>query len=158
MAALPVILAEMQVIHVSGMLDWPEVEAAARSLPAELAAHYRAFPYLHEEMGAALSVANLALSRAGASSLGEYPFFGLPAILVPYPYAWRYQRTNAAYLADQGAAVVIEDAELPARLATVVKDLMHDPARRGQMRQAMLSLARPQAAGEIVRLVEQLLA
>ena len=44
--------------------------------------------------------------------MGEYPQFGLPAILVPYPYAWRYQKVNADYLANHGAAVVLEDARL----------------------------------------------
>jgi len=88
LAVLPQLLAEMQVIHLSGQLDWQEVEQARQSLSPEQMKRYRAFAYLHEEMGAALSAADLALSRAGASSLGELPLFGLPAILVPYPYAW----------------------------------------------------------------------
>ena len=95
LAVLPGILPDAQVLHISGSLDWPEIEAASQALPAELAERYHPYPYLHEEMGAALSVADLVVSRAGASTLGEFPLFGIPAILVPYPYAWRYQRINA---------------------------------------------------------------
>jgi UDP-N-acetylglucosamine--N-acetylmuramyl-(pentapeptide) pyrophosphoryl-undecaprenol N-acetylglucosamine transferase len=101
--ALPGLLPEMQVLHISGNLDWPEVEAARSALStgeaAAWAERYHAFPYLHDEMGAALAAADLVVARAGASTLGEFPALGLPAILVPYPHAWRYQKVNADYLA-----------------------------------------------------------
>lgn len=155
-ANLPDLLAKMQIVHISGKLDWAEIEAAAESLPSELAPRYRAFPYLHEEMGAALTAADLVLSRAGASVLGEYPMFGLPAVLAPYPYAWKYQRTNAGYLADRGAAVVIEDADLSIKMAPLVKELMADPSRREKMSREMRSLARPHAAQEIARQLRQM--
>jgi UDP-N-acetylglucosamine--N-acetylmuramyl-(pentapeptide) pyrophosphoryl-undecaprenol N-acetylglucosamine transferase len=153
---LPQLLAEMQVVHISGQLDWPEVENARQALDARLATRYRAYPYLHEQMGAALSAADLVLSRAGASSLGEFPAFGLPAVLVPYPYAWRYQQVNAAYLQRRGAAVVVQDSELPGRLLPVVLELVHDGERRAQMRQSMLNLAHPQAARNIAGLLVDL--
>ncbi len=79
-------------------LDWPEVQAARSDLPAELGEPLPSLRFC-TKMGAALAAADLAVSRAGASTLGEYPLFGLPAILVPYPYAWRYQKVNADYLA-----------------------------------------------------------
>ncbi len=158
--ALPELLKEMQIVHLTGQFDWPEVESAWRAilaqLPAENTRRYHPFPYLHEEMGAAMSAADLVLSRAGASSLGEYPHFGLPAILVPYPYAWRYQKVNAQYLVQRGAAVLVEEADLPTGLSTVLVDLVRDCARRRRMRQAMQSLARPQAAQEIAGLLLKL--
>jgi len=151
LSALPQLLVEMQVLHISGELDWPEIEAAARTLPH--APRYRPYPYLHEEMAAAFSAADLVVSRAGASTLGELPHFGLPAILVPYPYAWRYQRVNAAFLEQRGAAIVIENAALPQQLLPAVHSLMHDPHRRAAMQQAMRHLARPDAAMTIARLL-----
>jgi UDP-N-acetylglucosamine--N-acetylmuramyl-(pentapeptide) pyrophosphoryl-undecaprenol N-acetylglucosamine transferase len=160
LAVLPELLKEMQIIHVSGKLDWVEVEAARNQLSglsrkdADLIQRYRAFPYLHAELGAALAASDLALSRAGASTLGEFPQAGLPAILVPYPYAWRYQKVNAGYLAQRGAAVVMLDQDLPQRLAPVVRDLMNDTARREQMRRSMRSLARPEAAQAIAGLLK----
>ncbi len=153
LTVLPSLLEKAQVIHVSGTLDWPTVEANAKELPATQAARYHAFPYLDEEMGAALAAADLALSRAGASTLGEYPLFGLPAVLVPYPYAWRYQKVNADYLVQRGAAVMIEDSKLPARLLTTVTDLLENQPKLASMRAAMQRLSHPRAAAEIGRLL-----
>jgi UDP-N-acetylglucosamine--N-acetylmuramyl-(pentapeptide) pyrophosphoryl-undecaprenol N-acetylglucosamine transferase len=107
-------------------------------------------------MGAALSIADLVVSRAGASVLGELPLFGLPAILIPYPYAWRYQEVNARYLEKRGAAVVLQDAELNLHLLTTIRDLMNDQNRRERMGQSMLSLATPQAAESIADLLHGL--
>jgi UDP-N-acetylglucosamine--N-acetylmuramyl-(pentapeptide) pyrophosphoryl-undecaprenol N-acetylglucosamine transferase len=158
--ALPVLLEEMQVVHISGRLDWEAVENAWRTqaaqLPDRLACRYHPYPYLHEEMGAAMSAADLALSRAGASSLGEYPHYGLPAVLVPYPYAWRYQRVNAMHLVEHGAAVLLEDADLILRFLPLVSELMRDQARLQHMREAMLSLAQPQAAEDIALILKRL--
>jgi UDP-N-acetylglucosamine--N-acetylmuramyl-(pentapeptide) pyrophosphoryl-undecaprenol N-acetylglucosamine transferase len=147
---LPALLEKTQVIHISGAQDWPAAEAAASGLSAAVAARYRPLSYLHE-MGAALAAADLVVSRAGASALGEYPFFGLPAVLVPYPHAWRYQKVNAEYLANAGAATILEDASLDEKLLGVVEALLGDPARREAMGRAMRRLARPNAAEDIAR-------
>jgi undecaprenyldiphospho-muramoylpentapeptide beta-N-acetylglucosaminyltransferase len=155
LSALPALLKEMQVIHISGQLDWPEVETFQPSLATEEAGRYHPYPYLHE-IGAALKVADLALTRAGASTLGELPLFGLPAILVPYPYAWRYQQTNAQYLVRHGAAVALADADLRTQLVPVVQKLIRDQAQRKQMSQNMRSLARPTAADSIADLLLEL--
>ena len=135
-------------LHLSGQLDWAEVEQARAALPEHLRMHYHAWPFLHE-MGWALAAADLVVSRAGASILGEYPLFGLPAVLVPYPYAWRYQKVNADYLVERGAAIRVNDEVLPARLASEVRGLLEDPARLAQMRAAAKAAARPEAARRI---------
>jgi UDP-N-acetylglucosamine--N-acetylmuramyl-(pentapeptide) pyrophosphoryl-undecaprenol N-acetylglucosamine transferase len=149
-AALPEWLAHYQVIHLSGQLDWAETEQVRNSLPVELRTRYHAFPYLHE-MGLALVAADLVVSRAGASALGEYPLFGLPAILVPYPYAWRYQKVNADYLVQRGAAIRLNDADLPARLTGEVQALLADGEKLARMRQAARGAATPLAAQTIAR-------
>ena len=153
LAVLPELLAEMQVLHLCGQLDWGMVEQARNALPPQLSARYRVYPYLHKEMGAALCAADLAVMRAGASTLGELPLLGLPAILVPYPFAWRYQKVNAQYLAERGAAEVVEDADLPEKLRPLVHQLMANVERRQQMSLAMGALAQPQAAEQIADLL-----
>jgi len=165
-AALPELLSEMQIIHLTGARTWEQFAGVAATLPADLAPRYKAYPYLHteQEMGAAFAIAELVVSRAGASCLGEYPHFGLPAILAPYPHAWRYQKVNADYLAQRGAAVILEDELLPEKLPALILDLMRDTARRARMRRAMQSLAgsenggapaTAQIAAQLIELVDQ---
>ena len=155
LAGLPELLKEIQVVHLTGKLDWTEIEAAQHELPAALAENYHPFPYLHE-MGAALASADLVVSRAGASALGEYPLFGLPAILIPYPHAWRYQKVNADYLVQRGAALMLEDEKLTTELLPTITRLSQDVEQLRHMQQAMRSLARPEAAQRLAALVEAL--
>ncbi len=161
-AALPRLLPQMQVVHISGVLDWEDTQAAAQVVNGQVepsvAGRYHPYPYLHEEMGAALAAADLVVARAGASTLGEFPMFALPAVLVPYPHAWRYQKVNAQYLEQRGAAQVLLDQDLPERLAEVVLELFGNPQRLAAMRQAAAALARPEAARSIARLLIELAA
>lgn len=141
------------VIHVSGKLDWAEVEEARDALPEEVQARYHAYPYLHEDMGAALAAADLIVSRAGAGVLGEFTFYGIPAVLVPYPYAWRYQRVNAEWLTEREAAIIVNDAELPEQIVPVVRDLFINEERLQRMSSASRKLARPEAANRLATLL-----
>lgn len=159
-ASLPQLLPQAQIMHITGQLDWEESQASARrsveSLPAHLVRRYHAYPYLHEQMGMALAAADLVVSRAGASSLGEYPHFGLPAILVPYPYAWRYQQVNARFLEARGAALLLQDADLGSQLLPELSRLLADSQRLQVMRAAMRSLARPEAGEQIAGMLVSL--
>ncbi|MBX7254414.1 MAG: UDP-N-acetylglucosamine--N-acetylmuramyl-(pentapeptide) pyrophosphoryl-undecaprenol N-acetylglucosamine transferase, partial [Candidatus Promineofilum sp.] len=159
MAVLPQLLTEAQVIHVSGTLTWPEVEANAATLPAELRAFYRPYPYLHEEMGPAFRAADLVVARAGASMLGECPAFGLPSVLVPLTFAWRYQKVNADYLTERGAAVQLTDETLPEQLLPTVRALLFPPpglpGGLASMSAAAAALDRPAAAADLARLIAE---
>lgn len=142
---LPQLLADgVQVIHISGTLDWPQIEARRSTL--ENSSQYVAFPYLHGDMGLALAVADLVVSRAGASVLGEFPLFGLASILVPYPHAWRYQKMNADYLANRGAAIRMDDERMAQDLLPAIRSLLSDSERLSQMRAKAAALAQPDAA------------
>jgi UDP-N-acetylglucosamine--N-acetylmuramyl-(pentapeptide) pyrophosphoryl-undecaprenol N-acetylglucosamine transferase len=141
-----------EVVHVSGRADEAWLSGLANGLPAKLRSRYHLFGYLHEEFPWAMAAADLAVCRAGASVLGELPAVGLPAVLVPYPYAGAHQRLNARYLADNGAAVILDDRDLGSMLA-LVGGLLHDSARLDDMGQAARRLARPDAARDVARLV-----
>lgn len=154
--ALPDLLPHCQVLHISGALDWPEVEARAAGLPETLRRRYRPFPYLHDEMAPALAAADLVAARAGASTLGEFPALSLPSILAPYPHSGQHQDVNADYLVSHGAALKVPDAELAAKLGKLVLALLLDPQRLQQMQAAAGALARPGAAARIAQELQQL--
>lgn len=143
-----------QVIHVSGRLDAAWVQACQAELPEDLQARYHVSAYLHDEMIAALLAADLVVSRAGASILGEFPAAGLPAVLVPYPYAGAHQALNARYLAKRRAAIVIDDADLSQKLKDTVINVITNKNKLQAMSQACRNLAKPEAA---VRLAQEIL-
>jgi UDP-N-acetylglucosamine--N-acetylmuramyl-(pentapeptide) pyrophosphoryl-undecaprenol N-acetylglucosamine transferase len=145
-----------QVIHISGQRDAEWIQARRASLPESLRGGYHLVAYLHEEMADALLAADLAVSRAGASTLGEFPAAGLPAVLIPYPYAGAHQWANARYLAEAGAATTITDADLGTDLIPTLLELLTDHDRRATMERAARALARPDAAQSIAALLAEL--
>ncbi|MGA9192405.1 MAG: UDP-N-acetylglucosamine--N-acetylmuramyl-(pentapeptide) pyrophosphoryl-undecaprenol N-acetylglucosamine transferase [Anaerolineales bacterium] len=142
---LPGLLGRAQVIHLTGEGEWPQVAREQKKLSPGHLADYHPYPYLHDEMAAALVSADMVVSRAGASALGEYPVFGLPAILVPYPHAWRYQKVNAQYLVDRGAAIQLADEELNQGLWPALVELLDDQENLAAMSDAARALAKPNA-------------
>jgi UDP-N-acetylglucosamine--N-acetylmuramyl-(pentapeptide) pyrophosphoryl-undecaprenol N-acetylglucosamine transferase len=90
------------------------------------------------------------VARSGGSVF-ELAQYGLPAVLIPYPHASAdHQTTNARWMADAGAAVVVPDAELtPERLRRAVDAIALDLERLRAMSEASSRLARPDAAREI---------
>jgi UDP-N-acetylglucosamine--N-acetylmuramyl-(pentapeptide) pyrophosphoryl-undecaprenol N-acetylglucosamine transferase len=145
-----------QVIHISGPRDSEWVRERRAGLLTPLQARYQVYDYLHEEMVDALLAADLAVSRAGASTLGEFPAAGLPAVLVPYPYAGAHQWANARYLVEAGAAVAVADADLETALVPTVMSLLTDNARRAALGHAARALAQPGAAQRIAHELEGL--
>ena len=143
--------ARLQIIHVTGKLDWADHRQRVGAMGDHQ--HYHAFAYLHDDMSFALAAADLALCRAGASTLAELPLFGLPAILVPYPYAWRYQKVNADYLADNGAALRLNDEDLADQLVATLYGLVADDKRLNTMRVNSRALSQPDGARRLADLL-----
>lgn len=146
---LPQFLRLAEVVHSSGAAFEPELRALVGRLPDDLQRRYHLFGYL-DDMPAAMASADLVISRAGASILGELPATGLPAVLAPGPFS--DQAVNARFLVEQGAAVMLANDELERVFATV-RDLLTDPARLTAMRRAMTALARNDAAAHLARLL-----
>jgi UDP-N-acetylglucosamine--N-acetylmuramyl-(pentapeptide) pyrophosphoryl-undecaprenol N-acetylglucosamine transferase len=105
-------------------------------------------------MASALAAADLVVARAGATSIAEITTVGVPAILVPYPYATDdHQTLNARALEAAGAAVVIRDADLDGDMLTDgLLALLSDPERRARMAAAARKLGRPDAAERVTAL------
>jgi UDP-N-acetylglucosamine--N-acetylmuramyl-(pentapeptide) pyrophosphoryl-undecaprenol N-acetylglucosamine transferase len=141
---LPRLLDRVQVLHITGQAHIEKAESVKAGLANSFG--YHPMPYLHEDMGAAFTAADLAVCRAGASTLGELPLFGLPGILVPYPYAWRYQKVNADYLVQNGGAVMVKNEDLCTNLYSTIQNLLDSPEKMQTMSNCMRRLAAPDAA------------
>ena len=148
---VPQLLADgWQILHILGTLDADRAEQIVAAL--DDSRHYHPYAYV-DEMGLALAAADLAVARAGASTLGEFPYFGLPSLLVPYPYAWHYQKVNADYLVDRGAAVRVDDDDMAADLLPLIRTIRRDEARYRQMRERALALRTEDSAQQIATLL-----
>lgn len=111
-----------------------------------------------DNMSAAYSVADLVLCRAGAMTLSEITMMGLPAVLVPYPYAAEnHQEYNAKSLADRNAAVMIRNPELKQKMKPLLFELLKNPDKLKRMRQNSFALRQPDAAKKIVDSIKALL-
>ncbi len=139
--------APFRVLHVSGRRDHGLLAAAEPSPGYELLS-YLELP----DFAQALAAADLVVARAGGSVF-EIAAYGLPAVLVPFPQAaGDHQSSNARWMSEAGAAVVIPDAELTAaRLGGEVATLLADERRLREMAVAARALARPDAAARVAR-------
>jgi UDP-N-acetylglucosamine--N-acetylmuramyl-(pentapeptide) pyrophosphoryl-undecaprenol N-acetylglucosamine transferase len=143
-----------QVLHLAGENDTPELreryeQAGIRGKVLEFC----------DRMDLAFTAGDAVVSRSGASSLAEISYFGLPSLLIPYPYATGdHQTLNAGIPAEQGAAVMLEENETDTDLlARHLLPVLIDDDRRAKMAQAAKNLNPPDAEVIIADEVESLL-
>jgi UDP-N-acetylglucosamine--N-acetylmuramyl-(pentapeptide) pyrophosphoryl-undecaprenol N-acetylglucosamine transferase len=140
--------AGLQVLWQTGKTD----EEAMRSAAAGLAG-VRVSAFI-DRMECAYAAADLAVCRAGATTLAELARAGLPAVLVPYPLAAAdHQTENARAMQDAGAALMVPDAGLETGLGPAIERLMRDPESRRTMGTRARTLGKPDAAAVLARAV-----
>src|SRR5206468_2568720 len=112
--------AQIQVIHLAGTRE--ERLVADNYQREKIPAYVSAF---HHRMEEVYSAADFTVARSGAASLAEFAFFGLPGILIPFPYAADdHQSRNAQIFVRADAAVLLKESELSGDLlARKIKDL-----------------------------------
>lgn len=146
----------VQFLHVTGKLGYADVMDRLSKEGVELAKcpHIIVKPYLYN-MPQAMAMADLAIFRAGATGLAELTARGIPAILIPYPYAAEnHQEHNARALQETGAARMILDKDLTAEsLNAVLAELLSEPDKLQAMAKASRAMGRPQAAGDIADII-----
>ena len=105
-----------------------------------------------DRMDRAYAAADLALCRAGALTCSELSVTGTPAVLVPSPNVVAdHQTKNARSMERSGAARLLSESALDARLTDMVIDLLDDADARAEMAAAARTMARPDAAEVIAR-------
>ncbi len=141
----------IQVIHVTGR---SKEEEKLRELYGKLGIDARVFPF-YKEIWELYSVADAAVSRAGALAISELSLFGIPTLFIPYPFAAdNHQLENAKYLSSIGAALYREQSSLtPEELAEIVENLLFSIIEAERLRENFLSFSRPKATEEIAEVV-----
>jgi UDP-N-acetylglucosamine--N-acetylmuramyl-(pentapeptide) pyrophosphoryl-undecaprenol N-acetylglucosamine transferase len=139
----------LQIIHLCGRQDRSFLEKGYKDLgiKARVFAFFSAMEY-------AYSAADMVISRAGAASISEIAFFGLPSILIPYPYGHRHQLENAHYLCKNNAAILLEEEELnPEILKNKILELFNNPGLRESIGKNALGIFKPAAEQALADLV-----
>ncbi len=143
----------LRFIHQTGPADKEQVARRYEELgiPARVEA------FIHQ-MELVYRPAWLVVGRSGASTISELTLAGLPALLIPYPFAADdHQAKNAAEVVEAGGCLMVRQEELTAEsLAHKVGGLLTDPGQLGRMGDAMRAAARPEAAADVARLIEGL--
>ena len=147
------------------MLQYVRVSHQARDEDGERVKQYYAEqgiaadvqPFFHD-VPRRMSEAQLVISRAGASSVADISVIGRPAILIPYAAAaGDHQSANARGLAAAGGAIVIPESQLSvAAMTEQIATVLSQPQGALAMAQAAVSVGKPEATDELVRLVEEL--
>lgn len=127
-----------QVIHLAGAADFDFLKKSYKDLNIDA----RLFNFLGP-MQYAYSACDLVISRAGATSIAEIMFFGLPAIMIPYPFAYRHQTANAKVLESIGSGIIIQDKELDSDiLKKNIENLINNNDRIKAMRSSYDNIPR----------------
>lgn len=141
----------IQVLHIAGPTDYEEVRDVYAKHPT-LPQHVAAFCH---RMDMAYRVADLAIARSGASSMSELAYFGVPSLLVPYPFAADdHQTRNAEVFAKEGAARLLTEKVINADvLADAVRDILMNPKKSDEMKRAANKIAVRNSAEKIADLI-----
>ncbi len=151
--ALPRLVERVHVLHVSGESGYAAALAAREQLAPDVRGRYRPYPFLRDDMLAALVATDLVVGRAGSSTVAEVTALGIPAVIVPYPHASGHQGANAEILAAAGAARIVADEDFDADALVAATDILFDERTRAEMAAASRRFGRPGAAEAVAALV-----
>jgi UDP-N-acetylglucosamine--N-acetylmuramyl-(pentapeptide) pyrophosphoryl-undecaprenol N-acetylglucosamine transferase len=151
---MPDLRDKIQFLHQTGLNDYETTRDAYRK--AGFKGTITPFIY---QMGEAYAVADIVISRAGATTLAELTALGKPAILVPYPYAaGNHQELNARKLLEMGAAKMIPERELKGEaLAENIRELYMNETMRADMQRNSRAVGRPDACAKVVDIAMSLM-
>ncbi|MBM3250787.1 MAG: undecaprenyldiphospho-muramoylpentapeptide beta-N-acetylglucosaminyltransferase [Candidatus Nealsonbacteria bacterium] len=148
--ALPDLLENFEVIHQTGQANLEQVKKEVRAvIKDDLIKYYHPEPFLDEEkLSCAYGAADLIISRSGAGTIFEIAALAKPSVLIPLPEsAQNHQVKNGYAFAEDGAALVIEEANLgPNFFLERLKYLFSQPETLKEMSQKAKEFSRPQAA------------
>jgi len=139
---------DFQVLHLAGEANRAELERKYNEITGREAGIKVVVKDYLGEMELAYFAADVAVCRAGATSIAEITSLGVPAILIPYPFATGdHQAVNAAELEEAGAALVMKDSEMNGRsLGEIIGKLFDDEDALEDMSRKSAGMYTPGAA------------
>ncbi len=142
----------LEVVHIAGLQETDEIERLYAKAGVKAEVHH----FIQKMEEVYLDV-DLALCRSGAATCAELAAFGVPALLIPYPFAVRdHQMSNARVMQDSGAADVVAQDDLTATwLRDYLVSVSQKPARLERMAEAMKKRAQTNAAEQLADLLEK---
>lgn len=137
----------IQIIHCTGEYSYEAAKAAYRQ--TKIDAFVCSFL---DDMGAALRTADVIIGRAGATTIAEITSVGIPAILIPYPYAAdNHQYWNAMEVVSNGAGYLLQQIDLtPEKIIELITDVLGNQEKYERMRMFSKGMGIPHAASRVV--------
>ena len=157
--SLPRLLAKYEIIHIVGTLNYDDAKKETESVTkSPLGFYYHLYPFLTEEMKLAFSLANIVITRGGASSIFEIASCQKPSIIVPLPgSAQDHQRKNAYEYAKSGATIVMEEDNMtPNLLFSNIAAILDDPVIAAKMSSNASTFSEKNSAKIIAKEILQL--
>ncbi len=156
----PRLVAKAQIVHLTGTGKAEQVEHSVdQQLSGVSRRDYHVIPFLDKQMPATILAADVVVTRAGATTLLELAAAGAACVIVPNPYLTEgHQLKNAKVYTERQAATVIDERgllEQPALLADAIEQLIDDAGLRQTYRKTIVSLAKPDAARDVARLIRR---
>ncbi len=144
---LQTLIPGLQIIHLTGKHGYQEAKESYGGIG--ISSFVSEF---YNDIGAAYRLSDLVISRSGANTIAEITSVGIPAILIPYPYATdNHQYWNAHELSSAGGAMIIKQEELkPERVIKLVSDLLMNDEKLDNMKKTNKRLSKPLAATRVV--------
>ncbi len=144
---LQTLVPDLQIIHLTGKHGYQEAKETYNGMGVS-----SFVSEFYNDIGAAYRLSDLVISRSGANTIAEITSVGIPAILIPYPYATdNHQYWNAYELSSAGGALIIKQEELePGRVIKFVSELLMNDERLDNMKKINKSLSKPFAAARVV--------
>jgi len=151
--ALPKLLQDYQILHITGEKDIEHVRFSLRAFSKQELANYHVFSFLREDMPQALVAADIVVSRAGATTLAELAALAKPTLVIPHP-SLTDQAINAITFARAGAVRNVPQSGLtPAVLLRELHRISDSPKEQGLLKKAIAGFAKTDAAYELAKLI-----
>ena len=144
---------DVQVVWQTGAQDFERMKSAVEAMAGAVQIATRVYKFI-ESMEFAYGACDLAVCRAGATTISELARAGVPSILVPYPYAAAdHQTQNAKAVANNGASAMLADSSLASQLFRTVRTLISDPSQLKRMGEKAQAMSKPAAAETLAKAV-----